>query len=149
MITRKSVLFLLAIFFCFPIVIGAADRNVPGQPFKNIQNQVNELLQQLRGVLTRFTPPTIAHSLSCAGASSLIIDLTFADDRGLAYFAIQEQGGNPPANILIFVEPELTTAEYQLTVDPGPGIRKLLFIAQDIEGNVNNSLLEIAPDVCF
>ena len=99
--------------------------------------------------MTRFSPPTISYKLSCVDAFSLTVNLSFTDDRELAYFAIQEQGGNPPKNILIFVEPGLATIDYPLTVEPGPGIRKLLFLVSNTNGNVSKSLLEIAPNICF
>ena len=132
------------------IPVGAlAGGKVPGQPFEYLQEQINTLAQQIRNLESRVAPPTITYTPTCIDTFSLDIDLNFTDDNEIAYYAIQEQGGNPPMNIIVFVEPGLATANYSLTVDPGPGVRKLLFIAADTDGNVSKSLFQIDPDICF
>jgi hypothetical protein len=147
MITKISVSVLLATLFCFPIYVDAGD-NLQGRPFKNLQKQIDELTRQLGDLNNRFTPPTISFEFSC-DTSSLTIDLDVEDGDGITYYAIQEQGGDPPINIIIFVEPELTNVNYAFTVDPGPGNRRLLFIASDIYGNASNTLFDIDPDICL
>ncbi len=148
MFNMISVLILSAILFCFPIGANAAD-STTGQPFKNLQQQIDRLTQQLGDLVDRFTPPTISYTLSCIGAFSLTINLSITHNKEMVYYAIQEQGGNPPANIITFVEPGLNSVNYELTVEPGPGIRTFLLIASDIYGNVSKSLLQIHPDICF
>jgi len=148
MMNRKVILLFLIFILCFP-VLSYSGGNPPGQPFQNLQQQLDKLTQQLRELVNRVTPPTISYTLSCIGAFSLIIDLSITDNEEIVYYAIQEQGGNPPANIITFVEPGLTSVNYPLTVEAGPGIRTFLFIASDIYGNFSKSLLKIDPDICF
>ena len=148
MFNKISVLILSAVLFCLPI--GAHAANSPaGQPFKNLQQQIDRLTQQLGDLVDKFTPPTISYTLSCIDAFSLTINLSITDNKEIVYYAIQEQGGNPPANIITFVEPGLTSVNYALTVEAGPGIRTFLLIASDIYGNVSKSLLQIDPNICF
>ncbi len=148
MFTRISVLVSFAILFCFPIYINAADR-LTAPPFQNLQQQNDELTRQLGYRVDRFTPPKISYTLSCIDAFSLTIDLSIADDKEITYYAIQEQGGDPPTNIITFVEPGLASLNYPFTVSPGLGVRKFLFIASDTNGNTSKSLLQIDPDICF
>jgi hypothetical protein len=147
MINSRIVFYLLVLIFCAP-VLAYSGGNPSGQPFEYLQKQIEKLTRQLEEVADRFTPPTISYELPCSG-SILTIDLSITDDKEITYYAIQEQGGDPPINIIIFVEPELASVNYQFTVDPGPEVRKLLFIAVDTEGNSSKSLLEINPDICF
>ena len=148
MIKRKILVFSLVSILCVP-VFAYAGGNPPGQPFQNLQQQIDKLTQQLGELVNRLTPPTISYTLSCIDAFSLSIDLSITGNKEIAYFVIQEQGGSQPTNIITFVEPGLTSVNYQFTVEPGPGVRKLLFIASDIEGNTNKSLVEINPNICF
>jgi hypothetical protein len=145
---RKIILFPLILILCVP-VLSYSGGNPSGQPFQNLQQQIDKLTQQLSELANRVTPPTISYTLSCIDAFSLTIDLSITDDEEIVYYAIQEQGGNPPANIITFVEPGLTSVNYPLTVEAGPGIRTFLFTASDIYGNVSKSLLQIDPNICF
>jgi len=146
MISRGIVFSLLVLIFCAPM-LAYSGGNPPGQPFEYLQKQIDKLTRQLGEFVDRFTPPTISYGLSCGG-SILTVDLSITDDKEITYYAIQQQGGDPPINIITFVEAELAIVNYQFTVDPGPGVRKLLFIAVDNEGNSSKSLLEIKPDIC-
>jgi hypothetical protein len=92
-------------------------------------------------------PPMISYTSSCVG-SILNIDLNITGNKEIAYYAIQEQGGDPPTNTITFVGPGLTSVDYKFTVDPGPNLRTLLFIASDTCGNTIKSLLEIEPNIC-
>ncbi len=147
MIDRRMVLLALVLIISAP-VLGYSGGNPPGQPFQSIQRQIDELKNQLGDLQDRFTPPTISYESSCEG-SLLKIDLNVTDDKEIAYYGIQEQGGNPPTNLIIFVESGLASVNYQFTVDPGSKARMLLFVAADNEGNISKSLFEIEPDVCI
>ena len=146
MINGRIVFHLLVLILCAP-VLAYSGGNPSGQPFEYLQKQIDKLTRQLGNLADRFTPPTISYALSCGG-SILTVDLSITDDKEIAYYAIQQQGGDPPINIITFVEPELASVNYQFTVDPGPGVRKLLFIAVDTEGNSSKSFVEIKPDIC-
>ncbi len=143
----KMLLLLVVFITCAPVLAYSAG-NPNGQPFQYLQLQIDSLTIQLRDLQDRFVAPTISYESSCDG-SSLKIELTITGNSEIAYYAIQEQGGDPPTNITSFVEPGLTSVSYQLTVDPGPNARTILFIASDINGNVGKSLLEIQADICF
>ena len=147
MIVRKVLLVCLAFVLCFPVLTYAADKP-QGQPFQFLQQQVDSLKEQL-GNLPKFTPPTITSTLTCVSSLSMIINLSITDEKEIAYYAIQQQGGNPPINIIVFVEPGVSGANYELTVESGSEARTLLFIASDTEGNVGKSMLEIKPNVCL
>jgi hypothetical protein len=69
-------------------------------------------------------------------------------NQGLAYFAFQEQGGNPPANFVTFVEPGVTNVTRDVDIEPGLGTRTFLFVAADTDGNAAASLLSVPPDAC-
>jgi hypothetical protein len=98
-------------------------------------------------ILDCSTPPTISYQYSCVG-SILNIDLNIVGNKEIAYYAIQEQGGDPPTNTITFVGPGLTSVNYQLSVEPRPNTRTLLFVASDTCGNTGKSLLEIEPNIC-
>jgi hypothetical protein len=144
-IRRRILVLSLVSILCVP-VFGYAGGNPPGQPFQNLQQQIDKLTQQLGGLTNRLTPPTISHTLSCSGAFSLNIDLS---NKEIAYLAIQEQGANSSVNTITFVEPGLTNVTDQFTVELGTEVRKFLFIASDAEGNTGKSLIQIKPDICF
>ena len=147
MINKKIVILSLVFIICAP-VLAHSGGNPPGQPFQYLEQKVEKLTNRLGELADRFTPPTISYESSCDG-SSLNIDLSITGNAEIAYYAIQEQGGNPPTNMITFVEPGLTNVSYQFTVDPGPNVRTLLFIASDTYGNTSKSLLEIKPGICF
>ena len=148
MIRRRILVLSLVSILCVP-VFAYAGGNPPGQPFQNLQQQIDKLTQQLRSLTNRFTPPTISHTLSCLDAFLLDIDLSITGNKEIAYFAIQEQGINSSVNTITFVEPGLTSVNYQFTVESGAEVRKFLFIASDTEGNTGKSLIQINPDICF
>jgi hypothetical protein len=141
MFTRLSLLGVLVLLFCCPISSDAAD-SPRGQPFQNLQQQIDELN-------SRFTPPNISYTLSCVDAFQVTLHLTVIDDNEIAYYAIQQQGGDPPINFITFLEPGLTRADYSLGVDLGTEDREFLLIASDIYGNTSRSLLHIVHDLCL
>jgi hypothetical protein len=148
MIKRRILVLSLVSILCVP-AFAYAGGNPPGQPFQNLQQQIDKLTQQLGALTKRLIPPTISQTLSCIDAFSLNIDLNITGNKEIAYFAIQEQGDNSSMNTITFIEPGLTSVNYQFTVEPGTEIRKFLFIALDTEGNTGKSLIEIKPDICF
>jgi hypothetical protein len=146
MINKRIVFAFFILIFCAPMIVYSGG-SPQGQPFEYLQRQMEKLTRQLGEFKDRFTPPTIAYELSCSG-SILTVDLSITDDKEITYYAIQQQGGDPPINIITFVGPDLASVNYQLTIDPGPGVRSLLFIAVDTEGNSSKRLLEIEPHIC-
>ena len=148
MIKRRILVLSLVSILCVP-VFSYAGGNPPGQPFQNLQQQIDKLTQQLGGLTNRLTPPTISQKLSCHDAFLLNIDLSITGNKEIAYFAIQEQGANSSVNTITFVEPGLTSVNDQFTVELGTEVRKFLFIASDTQGNTGKSLIEINPDICF
>ncbi len=147
MLNRKIAILTLALILSFPL-LGYARGASPGQPFQYLQQQIDKMKEQLEDLQARSTPPTISYDSFCRG-SFLNVEMRITASREIAYFAIQEQDGNPPANVITFVQPGVTSLTYQFTVDPGPEKKTLLLIAADTEGNINKSLLEIEPDICF
>lgn len=147
MITRKVVLVCLAFVLCFPVFTYAADKP-QGQPFQFLQQQIDRLKEQLDS-LPKFTPPTITSTLTCVSDLSMVANLSITDDEEIAYYAIQLQGGEPPFDIIVFVEPGVNQANYELTLESGSETRTLLFVATDTEGNVGKSMMEIPPNACF
>jgi hypothetical protein len=119
-----------------------------GGPLQAMQQQIDQLARQYDSLASRLTRPRIALTLSCVNAFSLTIRFNVSADRDLAYFAFQEQGGNPPANFVTFVEPGVPSVTHEVNVDPSPGLRRFLIVAADTDGNTASSLLPVAPDVC-
>jgi len=148
MFSRKSLFVLLAFLLCFPVWSDAADHEL-GRPFWVLQQQINDLNRQVRNLAGRFSPPVISYTLPCTNAFSLTLNLIITDDKEIAYYAIQEQGGDPPANIITFVEPGLASVNYSLTIEPGLATRRFLLIATDTDGNSSKASFEIAPDFCY
>lgn len=146
MITRLTVFALAVIVFCVPTFAFAQNASLPpGKPFEVLQQQIDGLTQQLETV-SRVTPPAISVSLSCQGPFTVIVSLSIEDDKELAYYAIQKQGGDPPINTTTYVEPGMKMVEYAFTVETGTGF--YLFVAGDTEGNVGKSLVDIETSVC-
>ena len=145
---NKGIAFLsLVLILCVP-VLAYSGGNPAGQPFEYLQKQIDSLTRQLGGIADRFMPPAISYTLSCRSASEVNLELTVIDDMEIAYYAIQKQGGDPPANIITFVEPGLTSANYSLLLGVGDDDYKYLLIASDTFGNVSKYLLQIDRDIC-
>ena len=137
MIGRKMLYLSLVFIICTPGFVFSSG-NPPGQPFQYLQQQIDRLEDQLIDFLDSSIPPRISYQEACDG-SSLNIDLIITGNKEIAYYAIQEQGGNPPTNIITFVEPGLTNVNYRFTLDSGT-LRKLLFIASDTGGSTSKLL---------
>jgi hypothetical protein len=94
------------------------------------------------------TPPTISYTLNCRDPFELTLAVDIVDDEEVAFYATQRQGGDPPLNILVFVEPGQSSEHYELTVGVGPDEVSYLLVATDIEGNVAKELFSIPADFC-
>ena len=145
MIDRK-ILYLSLIFIFGIAELAYSGGNPPGQPFQYLQQQIDELKNQLVDLQNSSIPPTISYDSSCDGIS-LNITLKIRGTKEIAYYAIQEQGGDPPTNIITFVEPGLTNVDYTFTLDSG-GSRTLLFMASDISGNTSKLLHTFDLNIC-
>ena len=148
MINRGIAFLTLALILCVPMLAYSGE-NPAGQPFQSLQKQIDTLTRQLGNIADRFTPPAISYGLFCENFFEAILELTVIDDKEIAYYAIQKQGGDPPLNIMTFVEPGLTSAKYSLLIGVGDVDQKYLLIASDTYGNVSKYLLQINPDICF
>ena len=148
MIQRGMVFFSLGLILCVP-VFAYSGGNPAGQPFAYLQNQIDVLTRQLGNIADRFTPPVISYTLSCVSPFEVNLALTVSDDKEIAYYAIQKQGGDPPFNIITFVEPGLTSANYSLLLGVGDDADKYLLIASDTYGNISKYLLQIDHDICI
>jgi hypothetical protein len=145
---NKGIAFLsLVLILCVP-VLAYSGGNPAGQPFESLQKQIDTLTRQLGDIADRFTPPAISYTLSCLNPFEVNIELNVIDDKEIAYYAIQKQGGDPPFNIITFVEPGLTSANYSLLLGVGDDDQKYLLIASDTYGNVSKYLLQINRDIC-
>jgi len=102
-----------------------------------------------QGQPAEVTPPTVDSSVTCIDAFTMILNLNIVDDTEIAYYAIQEQGGDPPLNIITFVEPGVNVVDYGLTANVGPEVRIFLLVASDIEGKMSKSLVQVDPDICL
>jgi hypothetical protein len=147
MINRGIAFLSLVLILCVP-VLAYSGGNPAGQPFESLQKQIDTLTRQLGDIADRFTPPAIFYTLSCLNPFEVNLELTVIDDKEIAYYAIQKQGGDPPFNIITFVEPGLTSASYSLLIGVGDDDQKYLLIASDTYGNVSKYLLQINPDIC-
>lgn len=146
---NRGITFLsLVLILCVPM-FAYSGGNPAGQPFEYLQKQIDALTRQLGGIADRFTPPAISYTLSCISTFEVNLELTVIDDKEIAYYSIQKQGGDPPLNILTFVEPGLTSANYSLLLGVGDDDHKYLLIASDTYGNVSKYLLQIDRDICF
>jgi hypothetical protein len=123
------------------IVTTSAAAAPPAGPLRQLQDRIDELA-------SRFAPPSVSYALVCRGALEAELTVTVSDDHEVAQLAIQEQGGDPPANIIIFVEPGLTSASYTLTLELGPGERRLLLVGSDSYGNTAKALALLSADAC-
>jgi hypothetical protein len=94
------------------------------------------------------TPPSISYTLNCQDPFELTLEVDIVDDEEVAFYATQRQGGDPPLNILVFVEPGQSSEHYELTVGVGPDEVSYLLVATDIEGNVAKELFSIPADFC-
>jgi hypothetical protein len=137
----------LTVALCIPASANAAGPS--GGPLQAMQQQIDRLTQQYGDLAKRLTPPRVALATSCVDAFSLTIRFNVRADRDLAYFAYQEQGGDPPANFVTFVEPGVTSVTHEFNIDPTTGPRRFLVVAADTIGNAASSLLPVAPDVCI
>ena len=147
MINRGIAFLTLALILCVPMLAYSGE-NPAGQPFQSLQKQIDTLTRQLGNIADRFTPPAISYTLSCMSPFEVNLELTVTDDKEIAYYAIQKQGGDPPFNIITFVEPGLTSANYSLSLGMGDDDHKYLLIASDTYGNVSKYLLQIDHDFC-
>ena len=147
MITHRNVVWLLALAFWIPGLAQAA--GPAAGPLHTLQQQIDRLTRQYDDLAGRLTPPTLSHALSCVDAFLATIRLDISGNKEIAYYAVQEQGGNPPANFVTFVEPGRTTVAHQVNVEPGPATRTFLLVTGDTDGNVARAVLHVAPDVCF
>lgn len=147
MTTIKVVLVCLAFVLFFP-VFSYTEEKPQGLPFQSLQQQIDSLKEQV-GSLPKFTPPTITSTLTCMSDLSMVVNLSITDDKEIAFYAIQQQGGNPPFNIIIFVEHGVSHTTYELTLETMSETRTLLFVASDTEGNIGKSVLVIEPDACL
>ena len=147
MINRGIAFLWLVLILCVPMLAYSGE-NPPGQPFESVQQQIDTLTRQLGNIADRFTPPAISYTLSCMSPFEVNLELTVTDDKEIAYYAIQKQGGDPPFNIITFVEPGLTSANYSLLLGVGDDDGKYLLIASDTYGNVSKYLLQIDHNFC-
>ena len=120
-----------------------------GGPLQAMQQQIDRLTRQYEDLAKRLTSPRIVLAPACVDAFSLTVRFNINADRNLAYFAFQEQGGNPPANFVTFVEPGVTSVVHEVNIDPTTGPRRFLVVAADTDGNAASSLLPVATDVCI
>ena len=104
--------------------------------------------QLMRVLVETFAPPEISYSLSCDASSVLDLEMVVEDDVEIAYYAIQQQGGDPPVNVTVYAEPGSKMEEYSITLDISPDDRLILLIASDIFGNTTKELVEVPADVC-
>src|SRR5512135_380095 len=104
MFHRKIVVFALVLVIWAPIHAYSASTVPPSRPLNYVQGQIENVRSQLEEFGGRFTPPAISYESSCNGAS-LNVDLSITDTSELSYYAIQEQGGNPSTNMIVFIEP--------------------------------------------
>jgi len=148
MINRGIAFLSLVLILCVP-VFAYSGGNPAGQPFESLWKQIDALTRQLEDIADRFTPPAISYTLSCMSPFEVNLELTVTDDKEIAYYAIQKQGGDPPLNIITFVEPGLTSANYSLLIGVGDVDQKYLLIASDTYGNVSKYLLQINRNICF
>ena len=135
------------LILCVPM-FAYSGANPSGQPFEYLQKQIDILTRQLGNIADRFTPPAISYELFCENFFEATLELTVMDDKEIAYYAIQKQGGDPPLNIMTFVEPGLTSAKYSLLIGVGDVDQKYLLIASDTYGNVSKYLLQINRNIC-
>lgn len=137
----------LMVALCIPAPVSAAGPS--GGPLQAMQQQIDRLTRQYDDLAKRLTSPRIVLAPSCVDAFSLTIRFNISADRTLAYFAFQEQGGNPPANFVTFVEPGVTSVVHEVNIDPTTGPRRFLVVAADTDGNAASSLLPVAVDACI
>ncbi len=117
-------------------------------PLQAMQDQINRLNEQYQALAGRLTKPQVSLALSCVAPLSANIRMSVAASRDIAYFAFQEQGGDPPANFVIFVGPGVSSVSRDVGIDPGPGTRTFLLVAADTDGNAAATLLPVSPDAC-
>jgi len=147
MIGLRMAMSALAVALCIPTFADAA--GPAGGPLQSMQEQIDRLTQQYQELANRLARPQISLAQFCVDSFLLTIRFSASANRDLAYFAFQEQGGNPPANFVTFVEPGVTTLIHEIDVEPGPGVRTFLFVATDTDGNAASSLLAVEPNVCI
>ena len=121
--------------------VGQAAAAPAAGPLQRLQSQIDALI-------SRFVPPTLSHVLVCKSALEAELTLTAQDADEVAMLAIQEQGGDPPANFVIFVEPGLESASHSITLEPGPEERRLLLVGADRYGNTARTLVILDATAC-
>lgn len=117
-------------------------------PLHGLRQQVRGLSRDYEDLASRLVPPALSHTVTCISALQATIRLDASDDQEIAYYAVQEQGGNPPANYVTFVAPGLTAVTHEFDIEVGPGKRTFLLVAADADGNIARALVEVAPDAC-
>jgi hypothetical protein len=131
------------------LLISAFAQAAPsGGPLQAMQEQIDFLTNQYQALASRLERPKVSLTLSCAGGLSTTVRLSVAASRDIAYFAFQEQGGDPPANFVTFVQPGVTGVTRDITIDLGITTRTFLLVAADTDGNAAASLLQVPPDAC-
>jgi len=142
MISRRRAVWILALVVWLPSLADAA--GPAAGPLRELQEQVDRLT-------ARLTPPTLSPTVTCSAAFLATIRLDASDNQGIAHYAVQEQGGNPPANFVIFAEPGSTAVSHEVDVEvPAQGwpTRSFLLVAADTDGNVAQTMVSIAPGLC-
>jgi len=145
MISHRSAVWVLALVLWLPTLAEAV--GPAAGPLQSLQQQVDRLTRQYEELASRLTPPTLSHALSCVGTLATI-QLDVRGNKEIAYYAVQEQGGNPPANFVTFVAPGLTAVTPTFDVDMSSVTRTFLLVTGDTDGNVARAVINVTPGVC-
>lgn len=148
MISRRSAVWVLALVVWLPMLAEAA--GPAGGSLQSLQQQVDRLTLQYEDLASRLARPTLSHALTCIDPllATIRLHVTVKRPRKIAYYAVQEQGGNPPANYVTFVEPGHTAVTHEFDVEVGTATRTFLLVAGDTDGNVARAMVDVAPDAC-
>ena len=97
--------------------------------------------------ICEFTRPIINYTLSCQNPFELILSVDIQDDEEIAFYATQKQGGDPPLNMVVFVEPGRNSEHYDLNLGVGPSDESYLLVATDNKGNMPKELFPLTGNV--